>query len=212
MLKNRNKEWFNKKEILDIYPIGETTYKKRIKKLLDPTYSGSTRFVKKPLEKSNLKEINVREIHKSVLHEIFGNTRFPNGDDTNALLKWVNNTNWDWIGNVVPSKILSYELIAKMHLLFVQLKKLVKPNKGLILYYAIELNTKDNYYHSHFLIKEGVKPLNKKILLSALTLIAEENNSAERRIDIQKYNYETFENRGKSYSFKCIHYGYDILR
>jgi len=49
MLKNRNKEWFNKKEILDVYPIGETTYKKRIKKLLDPTYSGSTRFVKKSL-------------------------------------------------------------------------------------------------------------------------------------------------------------------
>jgi hypothetical protein len=33
------KIWFNKKDILNHYPIGTTTYKRRIKTLKDPKYS-----------------------------------------------------------------------------------------------------------------------------------------------------------------------------
>ena len=56
MLNNKEiKEWFSKNEILELYPIGLSTYKKRIKKLSSPPYNSYSRILNKSIDNSNLK-------------------------------------------------------------------------------------------------------------------------------------------------------------
>jgi hypothetical protein len=203
------KEWYNKREILEIYPIGVTTYKKRIKKLKSPEYDGKTRIKMKILTNSNLKSINEREIHVSVLEELFGKNRKPNLNNVTKVIKWVKNQQWDWIGNIVPSNTHPYEIKFKMELVFNRLKR--KKRGHITLFYSIEENTRDSYYHSHFLIKDTSKCLTKKEILETLELITEENTQDETRIHLKAYDQNKYGNRGSSYSIKQIEFGYDIL-
>ena len=212
MQKQRIKEWYEKKDILNIYPFGITTYKKRIRRLNTPELNHYTRFIIRELPGSNLKQIKVREIHFTILDELFGNIRTPSQKNTKKVITWANNTKWDWIGNVVPSKAYPIELKGKMEFLFSHLKKRTKINCGLILFYSIEKNTQDNYFHSHFLIKENGCQIEKETILNILELIAEENNANEKRIYLKKYDYENFGKSGADYSVKELNYGFDILK
>ena len=205
------KEWYNKNEILELYPMGNTTYKKRIKKLSTPPYKDCTRILSKSLENSNLKSVKYREIHKSILNDLFGNVRVPNLKNINKIIKWVNNNTWDWFCDIIPSKTYPSELIGKMNFVFSELKKLNRECK-VTLFYSIEKNTEDEYYHSHFLIKNELCRLSKNEIMEILELVAEKNTSKETRIFLEPYNYNNFGKRGSNYTLKDFLYGYEILK
>jgi len=205
------KEWYNKEDILSLYPIGVTTYKQRIKRLNTPTLSGYTRMTIKSLTNSNLKKIQVREIHKSVLKELFGVVRTPSLKNMSHVIKWVNNTTWSWFGVLVPSKTYPLELKSKMNYLFTELKKKHRDCK-ITLFYSIEKNTEDNYFHSHFLIKDELCKLSKEVLFEYLELIAEKNTSKETRIYLKPYDYKNHGTNGSNYTLKDCQYGYEILK
>ena len=212
MLNNKEiKEWFSKNEILELYPIGLSTYKKRIKKLSSPPYKSYSRILNKSIDNSNLKSVQYREIHKSILDELFGNIRLPNLKNTSKVIKWVNNNNWDWVCNIVPCKTYPYELECKMNFVFNELKKLNKECK-VTLYYSIEKNTEDEYYHSHFLIKNEFCSIPQNEIMKILELVAEKNTSKETRIYVKPYDYKNFGNDGSSYTLKDFKYGYEILK
>ena len=211
MQKQRIKEWYEKKDILKIYPIGITTYKKRIRRLNPPQSIDYTRLVKRELPKSNLNHIQVREIHYSILDELFGNIRTPSQRNTKKVITWVNNTKWDWIGNIVPSKSYPLELKGKMEFLYTHLSKKIKTNSKIVLFYSIERNTQDEYYHAHFLIKEINCIIDKETIMNSLELIAEENSAIEKRIYLKNYDFENFGTSGAGYSIKELKYGFDIL-
>lgn len=204
------KEWYSKSEILEIYPIGLTTYKNRIKKLRDPKYKLYTRVKYKILEQSNLKAIEYREIHYKVLDDIFGNIRVPNLKNKNKIIKWVNNNTWDWFGDIVPGKTFPSELIGKMNYVYSAIKKSNKECK-LTLFYSIEKNTEDDYYHSHFLIKNEFCELSRNKIIEILELVAEKNTSKETRIFLRPYDYKNFGKDGSNYTLKEFNYGYDVL-
>ena len=205
------KEWYNKEDILRLYPIGVTTYKQRIKKLNTPTLSGYTRMTSKSLSNSNLKKIQLREIHKSVLKELFGEVRAPGLKNISNVIKWVNNTTWSWFGVITPSKTYPLELKGKMNYLFMELKKKHSVCK-ITLFYCIEKNPEDNYFHSHFLIKDEFCKLSKDVLLEYLELIAEKNTSKETRIYLKPYDYKNYGTNGSNYTLKELQYGYEILK
>jgi hypothetical protein len=212
MLNNKEiKEWYSKNEILELYPIGLSTYKKRIKKLNSPPYKSYSRILNKSIDNSNLKSIQYREIHKSILDELFGNVRVPNLKNTSKVIKWVNNNTWNWFGNIIPSKTNASELIGKMNYVFSELKKLNKECK-VTLYYSIEKNTEDEYYHSHFLIKNEFCTIPKNEIIEILELVAEKNTPKETRIYVKPYDYKNFGNDGSSYTLKDFKYGYEILK
>jgi hypothetical protein len=206
-----NKEWYNKSEILELYPMGITTYKRRIRKLSNPIFSNYTRMVLKKLDNSNLKYIKVREIHRDILNDLFGNVRVPNLKNINKIIKWVNNNTWDWFCDIIPSKTYPSELIGKMNFVFSELKKLNRECK-VTLFYSIEKNTEDEYYHSHFLIKNELCRLSKNEIMDILELVAEKNTSKETRIFLEPYNYNNFGKRGSNYTLKDFLYGYEILK
>ncbi len=211
MLQIDKKEWYNKSEILQIYPIGITTYKQRIKKLETPQLSGYTRMVRQSLKQSNLKMIEKREIHREVLNELFGDVRLPYLRNISHVIKWVNNITWDWFGDVIPSKSFPLELKGKMNYLIKQLNKKSGGSK-VVLFYSIEKNTKDNYFHSHFLIKDDSHKLSKEVLLECLELISEKNTSKETRIYLEPYDYKNHGTNGSNYTLKDFKYGYEILK
>ncbi len=106
-----DKEWYNKEDILSIYPIKETTYKLRIKNIP----SDKTRFVK------SVKGKETREIHYSVLDELFNKRRKLSSKEKTKLghtIKWVNNRIWNYFCNIKPEKATIEENVAKMILLF----------------------------------------------------------------------------------------------
>lgn len=204
------KDWYTKKDILDIYPIGITTYKKRIQKLKEESLKPYTRIISNEMQNSNLGYNKVREIHFSVLDELFCDIRQPSLDNKEAVKKWVNYTKWDWFCEITPSNSYPSDLKYKMEHFFKQLKKHLKI-KGLILFYNIEKNTRDEYYHSHFLIKDFGNGITKNILYDLLQEICEENSKSEHRIYIDQYDYISYGNRGSNYLLKDMNTGYDIL-
>lgn len=208
------KEWLNKKEILEIYPIGITTYKRRIKKLNNPQYQRFTRMVSKKIENSNLKEIRVREIHKSVLEELFSSSRIPNSSDYEKVIRWVNHHRWEWFCDVIPSHCYPRDLKNKMHHFFNNLKKKLKGKHRVILFYSIEKTEKDGYYHSHFLIDSNKSGISKKEIKELINDICEENTRTETRQFIEPYDYSRFGITGSNYTLKNLKYEYgcDILR
>jgi hypothetical protein len=205
------KEWYNKKDILTIFPIGISTYKKRISKLKNYKYHNLTKLVKKNIENSNLKFTTERLIHHSIVNELFGNVRAPSLNNTEKIQKWINNVKWDWFCNIVPSKTLPVELKGKMKYFFSQLKKdskFINPQ----LFYSIEKNSKDDYYHCHFLLKTNGELSNVEDLERLLKLVCESNSKFETRIFIKPYKQDIFQNRGVVYSSKDFSIDYDLLK
>jgi hypothetical protein len=207
-----SKIWLSKNDILSLYPIGLSTYKKRIKKLRETKYHKHTRLIRKELNNSNLKTTIERQIHYSILNEIFGDVRTPSLENIPKLNKWINLNKWDWFCNIIPSKSYPIELRRKMEYFFYRLKRnkliLSKP----ILFYTIEKNSADEYFHCHFLLKTGENNIDKPFIETLLKDICEQNNRLETRISVRPYNYEVFQTRGSSYSAKDFSIGYDLLK
>lgn len=206
---DKNK-WYNKVEIMDIFPIGITTYKNRIRRLKNIKYSPYTKMITKSLVGSNLKKVEERLIHGSVLPELFGDIRLPNIYDKEKIGKWILNKNWEWFCNIVPCNSYPIELKSKMEFFHKKLKELLGCKSKIDIFYSIEENTNDPYYHCHFLIKSKPSILSVDQLIPLLEMTTEENNRKEKRIFVAPYDKGKYQNRGISYSNKkrSIDYGY----
>ena len=136
------KEWNNKNEILKLYPISSATYKKRIKNI-DPI---KTKFI------TSKSGSPTRLIHHSVLDDLFRKRRRLSKKEYEQTIKWVRNHYWNYFGDIVPGSSNVNDLIDKMRFIFNELKNLQMEKNQLTLFYAIEKNPEDKYYHAHFLI------------------------------------------------------------
>ena len=194
------KEWNNKKEILKIYPISSSTYKKRIKNI-DPT---KTKFT------TSKTGSPTRLIHYSILDELFRKRRRLSIKEYELTIKWVRNHYWNFIGNIVPVSSSIEDLKYKMRFLFDELKSLQMNKNQITLYYAIEKNPNDKYYHSHFLIDCARDVLNVEDIEDKLAIICEPNTINESRIHIEEYDLK-FEKDGAIYSSKEDRYFYEVL-
>jgi len=194
------KEWNNKKEILKIYPISSSTYKKRIKNI-DPT---KTKFT------TSKTGSPTRLIHYSTLDELFRKRRRLSIKEYELTIKWVRNHYWNFIGNIVPVSSSIEDLKYKMRFLFDELKSLQMNKNQITLYYAIEKNPNDKYYHSHFLIDCARDVLNVEDIEDKLAIICEPNTINESRIHIEEYDLK-FEKDGAIYSSKEDRYFYEVL-
>jgi hypothetical protein len=195
-----DKEWYNKEDILSIYPIKETTYKLRIKNI--PT--DKTRFVK------SIKGKETREIHYSVLDELFNKRRKLSSIEKTKLghtIKWVNNHKWNFFCNIKPEKATIEENVAKMNLLF---EKLSIIKKDITFFYSIEKNKKNNYYHSHFLIDCREDMVSEEEIAIILEYLVEPNTKREEKNYVVPYDI-TYGKKGAEYSTKTKIYAFDVL-
>ena len=194
------KEWNNKNEILKLYPISSATYKKRIKNI-DPI---KTKFI------TSKSGSPTRLIHHSELDELFRKRRRLSKKENDQTIKWVRNHYWNYFGDIVPGSSNVDDLIKKMRHLFDELKKLQMKKNQLTFFYAIEKNTKDKYYHAHFLINCAKDMLIVEDIEDKLELICDPNSYKERRIYIKEYDL-SYEKGGAIYNSKEKRYFYEVL-
>jgi hypothetical protein len=175
--------------------MSERTYFRKLE-LIKVTDNISIKIVK------NKRGRDTKSIYIDDLIKVFSNNRYPKhiNNDESFKSHLIITTKWDYIGNIIPENTKVKELSSKMKYLLQILKKY---DKDSILHYSIEPNTKDQYFHSHFIIKSTI---NKKELYDILTLVCEENNLRERRIYLEEYDYKSFNNRGSSYSSKQVNF------
>jgi hypothetical protein len=186
--------WYNKKDVLEIFPITERTYFRRLKKITPEIRIKNFK---------NRKGKPTTLIHYQDLNKIFKRKRKPsNLKDPNIFRKYIGTKQWDFIGNIVPEKTTKNELIEKMNFLHSQLKLI---DNEISMFYSLEKNTKDNYFHSHFLIKTE---LDKNSINSELTNICNVDLKTGKRIDLSEYDFNRFQFRGSFYSNKSG--GFDI--
>ena len=193
-------EWYTKNEILKLYPISSSTYKQRIKNI-DPT---KTKFI------TSKSGSPTRYIHHSVIDELFRKRRRLSPKEFKQTIKWVRNHYWNYFGDIVPGSSNVDDLIKKMRHLFDELKKLQMEKNQLTLFYAIEKNTKDKYYHAHFLIDCAKDMLIAENIEDKLELICDPNSYKERRIYLKEYDL-TYEKGGAIYNSKEKRYFYEVL-
>ena len=196
----QTKEWKTKKEILKIYPISSSTYKKRIKNI----DSSKTKFT------TSKTGSPTRLIHHSILDELFRKRRRLSAKEFEQTIKWVRNHHWNYFGDVVPGSSNVDDLINKMRFIFNELKNLQMEKNQLILFYAIEKNTEDKYYHAHFLIDCAKDMLVAEDIEDKLELICDPNSYNEGRIYIKEYDL-TYEKGGAIYNSKEKRFFYEIL-
>lgn len=196
----QNKEWYSKNDILKIYPISNTTYKKRIRNL-EPNY---TKFIK-----SN-SGTPTRLIHHSTLDYLFRTRRRLSSKETNNTIKWVQNHYWKYFGDIVPEGSDISDLKEKMRFFFNRLKSTQLKKTNLTLFYSIEKNPNDKYYHAHFLIDCAEDMLVLKDIKDVLELICEPNTKKVTRIYVKKYD-QKHEKFGSIYCSKEKKYFYEIL-
>ena len=195
-----NKQWYNKKEILELYPLSIATYKKRIKNI-DPT---KTKFI------TSKSGSPTRYIHHSVLDDLFRKRRRLSKKEYEQTIKWVRNHYWNYFGDIVPGSSNVHDLIKKMRHLFDELKKLQMEKNQLILFYALEKNTEDKYYHAHFLIDCTRDMLVADDIEDKIELICDPNSYNEGRIYLKEYDL-TYERGGAIYNSKETRYFYEVL-
>jgi hypothetical protein len=187
--------WYTKNRILRLFDMSERTYFRKLE-LIKVTDNISIKIVK------NKRGRDTKSIYIDDLIKVFSNNKCPKNINNDESFKshFIITTKWDYIGNIIPENTKVTELSSKMKYLLQILKKY---DKDSVLHYSIEPNTKDQYFHSHFLIKSNI---NKKELYDILTLVCEENNLRERRIYLEEYDYKSFNNRGSSYSSKQVNF------
>ena len=195
-----NEQWYNKKELLELYPISTATYKKRIKNI-DPT---KTKFI------TSKSGSPTRYIHHSVLDELFRKRRRLSSKEFEQTIKWVRNHYWNYFGDIVPVSSNVDDLIDKMRFIFNELKNLQMEKNQLTLFYAIEKNTEDKYYHAHFLIDCARDMLVLGDIEDKLELICDPNSYKEGRIYIKEYDL-TYDKGGAIYNSKEKRYFYEVL-
>jgi len=196
-----NKEWYNKQEILNIYPISISTYKRRIKNI-PPT---KTKIVKTE------RGTPLRLIHKSILDEVFRERRrLTKKEKETKIIRYVNNHYWNFKGNIVPVNGTIKNIKVVMKFYFDLLQQHQKNKRDLTLFYSIEKNPKDKYHHAHFLIDCRGDMIEKKKVMDTLKLLCDNNTAGETRIYLREYDL-FYEKRGALYATKEGNYGYELL-
>jgi len=188
--------YMTRNEILNKYPINNTTYNNKVKLLVNhPTDSQLTFFKNKK-----------RYIDKTIVHKYFFPLRVPNFSQTEKKMKWLDFTKWDYFCCITPTSNNVKENIQ----LITEINKVLKNTFKLensLLFYSLELYDFTEYFHIHFLMKfEEEIPIESIIkTIRKIPKVKEDvinRNRYNTPIDIQKYDHERFGLTGVVYNSK----------
>ena len=85
--------YMTRDEILDKYPINNTTYNNKVKLLINNPSDKNLTFIKH----------KKRFIDKSIVHKYFFPLRVPNYSQPKKIEKWLGLTNWDYFCCITPT-------------------------------------------------------------------------------------------------------------
>jgi hypothetical protein len=190
--------WFNIDELNSHFKISKTIIKKRIKN--NPNLLIQDKTIHSIKSKKG-KPTNY--FHISILNDLLGTRNKPRNFKIKlARRTYIGTSTWDYIGTILPERSTINDLKNKMRFLLERLETKLGKRKGLKLFYSIEPNTEDKYYHCHFLIYSKTKSIDISLLKNELEIIAGDKTKDRTPYLIKPYDYMNFGFSGSFYSFK----------
>ena len=192
-------KYLTREEILDIYPINNTTYNNKLKLLVDHPTDCQLSFIK------NKK----RYVEESIIHKYFFPQRVPSETHPKQVEKWINLVDWKYFCCISPTSNDIDENIQFIK----NINKVLKKTFGLensILFYSIGLYKETEYFDIKLLFDFGKEipielitktisqtPLIKKVVKKGLG-----KNRFSKPILTQKYDWDRFGSKGINYTLK----------
>jgi hypothetical protein len=197
--------YMTRDEILNKYPINNTTYNNKVKLLVNHPTDKNLTFIKH----------KKRFIDKTIVHKYFFPLRVPNYSQTEKKMKWLDFTKWDYFCCITPTSNNVKENIQ----LITEINKVLKNTFKLensLLFYSLELYDFTEYFHIHFLMKfEEEIPIESIIkTIRKIPKVKEDvinRNRYPKPIDIQKYDWDRYGSSGVEYTSK-LNLKWGVLR
>ena len=192
MLSKEPKIWLSIRDMIDEYPLSERHIRRRLSNSIIPK--------NKIREQKSRRGMPTKLYHYTITDGLLSKRRRLSENEKDKTIKWVNNHRWKMIGNIVP---VGYNVEINKTIIkeiYKDLKGIV-PNSDLKMFYSIETNTEDNYYHTHFLIDSDSSNLTLIKVRAILERYTGKNTYKERRIDLKKYD-NRYGKSGSVYSSK----------
>jgi hypothetical protein len=180
-------KWYDKKNILETFPICERTYFRRLEQL-------SPNIRTKILKNKRGKPSTL--IYYRDLHKVFQVKRIHK-NHLDSERKLVGTMKWDYFVVMTPSKTTKDEMKSKMEFIHKQVRINDKKSK---LFYSIENNTFDKFCHSHFLIRTKMDKIKLKKIIHQVCEVYIPKDT--RRLFLENYDFDRFDYRGSFYSNK----------
>lgn len=197
---DRNKEWYNIKEIGSLFQITNTICKKRLRLNKSLLIEGETL---KLLKSRRGKKTHL--YHYSILNDIFGVRNKPKDIKKRSVrINFIGTSKWDYIGFITPKRSTLADLKYKMKYLYNNLLLTYGKKSGIKIFYSLEPNPNDKYYHCHFLIYSKKEMEETNHLKYLLEIISGDKTKDETPYIIRKYDYHNFGYTGSFYSFKDL--------
>jgi hypothetical protein len=137
------------------------------------------------------------------LNDIFGVRNKPKDIKKRSVrVNYIGTSKWDYIGFITPQRSTLMDLKHKVKYLYDQLILKFGKKSGVKLFYSIEPNPNDKYYHCHFLIYSKIKMEEISHLKYLLEIIGGDKTKDETPYILRQYDYLNFGYTGSFYSFK----------
>ena len=198
---DRYKEWYSLNEILSLFQLSNTICKKRLRLNKHLLIEEQTKrsFKSKVGQDTNL-------YHYSILNDIFGIRKKPirkkDREEKEIRMNYIGTSKWDYIGFITPQRSTLMDLKYKVKYLYDQLILRYGKKSGIKLFYSLEPNPNDKYYHCHFLIYSKRKIEDTSHLKQLLDIIGGDKTKDETPYILREYDYLNFGYTGSFYSFK----------
>jgi hypothetical protein len=190
--------WFNIDELKSLFKISKTIIKKRIKNNTPLLIKNKTIH---SIKSKKGKPTNY--YHISILNDLLGIRKKPKSF---SLLKdrrnYIGTSKWDYLGTINPERSTITDLKHKMRFFYNQLILKFGKKKGIKLFYSIEPNPNDKYFHSHFLIRSNTTIENTSFLLEKLNIIGGDKTKDRTPVQFNTYDFDKYQFSGSFYWFK----------
>jgi hypothetical protein len=195
---NKEQQWYTTSQISHLFQISKTICKKRIK--LNKSLLEENQTIISIKSKKG-KDTNL--YHFSILNDIFGLRKKPaHLTDKIDKMNYIGTSKWDYIGFITPKRSSISDLKHKMNYFHNQLILHYGKKSGIKVFYSIEPNPIDNYFHCHFLINSKDKITDSSLIKELLEIISGEKSKYETPFILRQYDYLNFGYSGSFYSFK----------
>jgi hypothetical protein len=195
---NKEQLWYNINELNSLFGLSKTIIKKRLK-IYSHLLIENITF--NSIKSKKGKQTNY--YHSSILNDVFGTRNKPQLlSNTEIRRKYIGTSIWDFIGTITPERSTILDLQYKMRFFNDKIRLRYGKKIGLKLFYSIEPNPNDKYYHCHFLIKSNYKFDDLTFITEQLTIIGGDKTKNKTPVKIEVYDFENNGFSGSYYSFK----------
>jgi hypothetical protein len=195
---NKEQIWYNINELNTLLGLSKTIIKKRFKEyshlLIQNKTINSTKSKKG-------KQMNL--YHSSILSDVFGTRNKPLCIfNTEIRRKYIGTSKWDYIGTILPERASVRDVQYKMRYFNEQIRLKYGKKTGIKLFYSIEPNTNDKYFHCHFLLNSKTKLNELSFIHEQLNIIGGDKTKDRTPVLLKEYDFTNHGFSGSFYSFK----------